>query len=303
MIKQLSLMILVLAFLSSCGSAPIVDEGYDLKGPGFSKGAIIKSSMKLSIENAKMTFSTLWGQGSGKVSGVFKEITEMEVLKSFQSGIPKVKITYLHASDVMEFTIEGETSKEETFGPLCGETAIFEFRNGKWEFEKMGRAYTPEQLEELKLECEGLSFDYYPGKFYPDKRVKPGYSWAIEGPEIVRLFGTDIKDGKGSIECTFDKVVTYLDQKCALIQFSFDVSGRMVYEGGDSINITMELSGFTYRSLESHLVIRDEGEGNIGLEGDIQTEAGKMKMKVYGKCKFFGEEAIGGLQTARKKIM
>jgi hypothetical protein len=122
--------------------------------------------------------------------------------------------------------------------------------------------------------------------------MRPGESWALEGHKLNKFLDADIKPDKGSIKCTFDKVLTHSKQKCALILFNMKLSGRMTDNDNNELSISMELTGSTYRSLENFVDIRDEGEGIMKCSGTITTESGEMEATLKGKCRFLSEVTI-----------
>jgi len=260
-------------------------SGYKLARKELPVGAIVREEYTMVMMDGTVTLSSGGEVKTGRVDLQSTNLTELEV--TAVSGKEPSKLTIRHLSDStrMKFRLPGQAEETSTEnGAFHGRSISVEKRAGIWRKTLIGDKPTPQQERELEAE-----WDWEDG--YPDRGLKVGESWKVEGSRLRRIAGmNNALAFQGTATLTFEKVVQHLGEECALIRFQMDVKARGLDEDNRDISIELAVSGFEYRSLASLTNINTELSGQMKLTGSTIVEGKVVGVTFAGPVKLSANE-------------
>src|SRR5262249_15669323 len=144
-----------------------------------------------------------------------------------------------------------------------------------------------------KAQLDELHFHEFDGSVFPDKKVKVGDTWSVEAKTFATVVGAPVTDPKGKIKGTFKKIVTLGGERCALVEFDVDFSGKTKAKEGKG-TVAIKGKWMAHRSLKEGLNLKNRLDATFTVE--FSGKDGDKDVDVVSKGKMTGEET-----TTRKK--
>jgi hypothetical protein len=255
-------------------------SGYNLSNRNLPKGTIIKEETKASLTAGTVT-SVIAGQAvMGTVDVESDEVIQTEVLQVSGKDPSKFKISFLTDISTVTTTLPNQPAKvERVLGVFHGHTLLAEKVGGVWKRRLLSGDPPPAQAH--ALQAEWTSDD-----IYPDRRLKIGEIWTVNGPQLRKLTGmSDALSCQGSGTFTFQELVTRNNEKCALIHTQLEIKARGLDDQNREWITEMSLSGHIHRSLTSFTDVA-EFSGTMKATGGIVVEGQLVRLMTSGPLTF-----------------
>ena len=211
-----------------------------------------------------------------------REATTLDVTFLAVDGRQVVERRVKVVSDESRHTMSFDGSPEEdwTQGPLVGRTVLQRFADGFTKSTLEGEVPTLEQ-ETALAELDPIVND---DEVYPRRSVKPGFAWTITDQAVLqRILGDRrTKVTKGSMAMTFERLVSFQVQPCALIRTVIDMDGSMPGDDGTDVGIKLKTEGLSHRSLESGHDLSETASGSLALSRTIRVDGTPVRVKIVG---------------------
>ena len=211
-----------------------------------------------------------------------REATTLDVTILAVDGRQVVERRVKVASDESRHTMSFDGSPEEdwTQGSLVGRTVLQRFADGFTKSTLEGEEPTLEQ-ETALAELEPIVND---DEVYPRRSVKPGFAWTITDQAVLqRILGDRrTKVTKGSMAMTFERLVSFQVQPCALIRTVIDMDGSMPGDDGTNVGIKLKTDGLSHRSLETGYDLSETSSGTVTLSKTLRVDGEAVRVKIAG---------------------
>ena len=253
------------------------DHTFDLRGPGPQKGQEFVSTTTLKVKDAdtvlKMTGEALKLKLTLLITleeeGTLLEVSGRDVTK-YQTKILKDRVD-TSSSD------KGVSHSEPS--ALERETVVSTRGDKKWQHVLVDNRPTEKQ-QKLLDERNGIETD---DGLYPKEKVKVGHTWTSDAVGINRALGTALSDVKGKLDQKFVKVEQLDGEKVAVVESSGRITGKMKDNGEPTLTAEIDLKKqTTWKSLKTGVVVREEFEGTIKLDGTMRDGGIKIEMTLSG---------------------
>ncbi len=81
---------------------------------------------------------------------------------------------------------------------------------------------------------------------------------------------------------TFERLVSFQVQPCALIRTVIDMDGSMPGDDGTAVRIKLTTEGSSHRSLESGLDLSETSSGSLALLKTIRVDGTPVRVNIVG---------------------
>lgn len=190
----------------------------------------------------------------------------------------RVKVVADDRRDTMSFDGSPEGSSER--GPLVGRTVLQRLTDGFTKSTLEGDDPTPEQ-EAALADLDPIVSD---DEVYPRRSVKPGHAWTVTDRAVLQKVLGDHKTKvtTGSMALTFERIVSFQVQPCALIRTVVDMDGSMQGDDGTDVGIKLKTEGLSHRSLDTGYDLSETSSGSLALSKTIRVDGTPVRVKIVG---------------------
>jgi len=258
----------LLSFLAL--AAPAADEAYDLRGPAPIKGQTIdtRSTLLLKDSTVRLTIAGQTLKIKQTMTITSHEEEKFLAIDGRQVTKTQAKILKDHTKTIANFM--GEDTTEEQDGDLAGEVIVSErLADGKWKHTLVDNSPSDKQKKELDKrvgpECDD--------DLFPARTVPVGHAWNVDASKLKKFFGGSFSDLTGTVKQKFLRIEEVKGEKCAVIEVTGPIKGRMKDDDGD-LDFEMDLKATSWRSLKTGIDVKDEIGGKMKMSGKQTTEDG-----------------------------
>ncbi|MCI0702645.1 MAG: hypothetical protein L0241_16295 [Planctomycetia bacterium] len=255
------------------------DETYDLRGPAPKVKQVFVTKGTLTIKDADTTMKFLGMEKKGKLTMVVTSEEEAKVLAVKGREVIKCQTKIIKEQAEIKADIGGIEINETESTPLEKEIVISErTADGKWKHLLVDTQPSAKQKKELNNR-NGIEND---DDLYPKEKVKVGHKWTVEAAALQKLLGNSFTDVKGKISQQFMKVEDVNQEKCAVIQSKGKITGKMKEDGEPNMDVEMDLTITTWKSLETGIAVKEKFEGKIKISGVQKMDDLKIEITMSG---------------------
>jgi len=213
-------------------------------------------------------------EGSMVMSQIEKKRRDIMDSGSFREQIIK-------AVETAEMTMAGQAQPKATkVKPLNGKTVLYKKQeDGKWSVKLQGSDPTEKQKEEIKKLVTKIN-DPMEKDIVGTKPRKVGDTWEVDASKVKGFLSEDSKDVKGKFKATFVKIEPYHGEKCAVINYHFNIKGTQK----DGSVMSMKADVVEYRSLKWAVAVKFSLKGEMSKENPAigMTGSGPISMEETG---------------------
>jgi hypothetical protein len=250
----------------------------DLRGPAPQVGQVYRQEGKMTISNGTMIF-TEWGvPQTARLDLIGYEVFEEEILAVVDRRVTKSRTRIFAERQKVTTRARGQTDIHTEPYPLEGETVLSERVGDAWKTTLEGKAPSPKQQAELKV----FEPRYWSVDCYPVEPVSPGHRWTIEGQELRSLRGGGFQVDEGRLRMTFDRTVEMDGEPCAQVGQDWDVRGKMRGEGDSWLQMELQATGTSLRSLKRGFTLGGKLTGTLRLSGTVLDVGRQVQLKIDG---------------------
>jgi len=256
---------------------PVAEKSYVLykSAQPLPASAIFKTEQTY---NMRLKFKVKAGdklmEGSMVMSQIEKKKKEVMSADSFREHIIK-------AVETAEMTMAGRAQPKATkVKPLNGKTVLYKKReDGKWTVKLQGSDPTEKQKEEIQKLLTKIN-DPMEKDIVGTKPRKVGDTWEVDASKVKGFLSEDSKDVKGKFKATFVKIEPYRGEKCAVINYHFNIKGTQK----DGSVMSMKADVVEYRSLKWTVAVKFSLKGEMSMENPAvgMTGSGPISMEGTG---------------------
>jgi hypothetical protein len=245
---------------------------YDLRGPAPAAGQVLRTKMKLKIQDADTTV-TFTGEKPIKMKLTMELGNEKEQKFLQVYGRSVIRCQCKIIEDRSTVTIEGSSMPKTSRGVLEGTTVLSELNeDSKWKNSLVDAV----PAEAVKKELEDYIGMENSDDLYPAEKIKTGHTWTSKANSLGKLLGSSFNDITGELKQQFVKVEKFGDAKCAVVESTGTLKCKMKDEGGSgSSEVEMELKVILWRSLESGVELKETIDGKIKFSGPQKVDSGE----------------------------
>jgi hypothetical protein len=254
------------------------DDTFDLRGPAPKKGQEFVSKGTLKIKDADTTMKVMGQEITLKITLNVTSEESAKVLTVDGREVTKCQVKVVKERADVTANLAGVEMTQTEPTALEGETIISERDGKKWKHSLVDTKPSEKQKKELDNR-NGIEND---DDLYPKDKVKVGHTWTVDAAALTRLLGNSFTDVKGKLDQKLVKIEDVDGEKCAVIESSGKISGKMKDDGEPTIDVEMELKITTYKSLASGVPVKEKFTGKIKLEGTQKVEDVKAEIKMSG---------------------
>jgi hypothetical protein len=268
----------VIAFVNSTPTTAADDETFDLRGPAPMKGQVIIYESKEYDKDAVRKIKTGDNTIEDRFDDVTTKRTEVEILAVDGQQILRTRTKVLKDSTEESRQKGKRTVRRTTPNKLDGQYIYSELTAKGWKHSLEDAQPTAEQKKALA--------EYHPFKIedvlLPEGKFKVGHEWKIDAAQFQKLFGTKVSDMTGGGKGKFVKVEKDGDDLLAVLEFDFDIAGKM---NDDGLTLEMKLAakGTTKRSLKTGHDLFAKSEGKLSLKGKGEVDGEKIEVDFTSK--------------------
>lgn len=250
---------------------------YDLRGPVPEVGTIFQETGQMRLGEAVMT---MFQNNQAVVQGQFTAQTMLDlsrkVLAVENGEVVAWEVTVRAEDDVTKIVVGGSTQEVPDDSALDGQVVIYERQGDDWLARLAAGEPTPAQQEDLD------SFvDRHNRTDYPAQSVAIGESWPLPEEQLKSMFRLEeVRSFEG--QATGTLVAVEAGGTRALIDWHMKARVVMVDEGGDEVEMILELTGRAVRDLTHFIDVESNASGTFTMEGP----AGPMTMQLKGPVSF-----------------
>ncbi len=273
--------LLLAAVVAGAATAAGPDDGpFDLRGPGPKKGQITVSKQVFVIKDADVTLAV--GGVPVKLKQTMTITSEEEEKAVAVEGRQVTRSQTKVIKDEMKAVTAldgGQEEESDEPGALAGQVILSDrVGDAKWKHRLVEATPTDEQRKELDKrlgpECDD--------DLYPPAPVRPGHTWDVDAAKLRRHFGNEFKEMTGTVKQKFVRVEEVNGDRCAVIESTGPVKGKMKDDDGD-LDFEMDLTATTWRSLRLGVDVREKLSGTIKLAGEQNVDGARAKITLKGR--------------------
>ncbi len=279
-IKPIKLVLFLIICFGATSCGPTM---YSLQDEKMRKGDVFSVESRMVLTDGIITESSHLSKVSGKMDITKHSIKVFRIIEADSEGPSLVEVFYEKDNTILKALFRGKTTESEQKGPLYGKTVIRKRKGNRWTDSLKGEEPTPKQKRYLKK-----SVRFAPSA-YPERKIGIGESWSVPAEALARIFGDKILTLDGALNCKFAKVEYKNGEKCALILVDMQGNAVALDKESDEIQITFNLKGAVYRSLEHLFDISTELRGDLTLTAGQGREIG---MSITGDVEFYETKTI-----------
>lgn len=220
----------------------------------------------------------------------------MEVLAVSEDGkITQARVRWTKGTTITEVTKLGQepTDPVEMDSELKGASILYTFNaeTKKWESKlEKGDA----ELKDVKKQLN--KSDPFANAFIPNREVKLGESWEIDGDALKAMFSGDdsieLKEGSGT--CKAEEVVKEGEVELLRVSFETKLKGKLKDENIGEPEITAGNKGSYFWDIKEGRIVRVNMENTGEFNATVQhPQAGALKLTVTIKGEAEMKQAYG----------
>ncbi|HVL16153.1 MAG TPA: hypothetical protein VM529_26515 [Gemmata sp.] len=267
----------VLAAAGGAGRAAD-DEAYDLRGPAPKKGQVFVSKGTLKIKDADTALKIMGMEIKLKMTMNASSEEEAKVLAVDGRNVTKCQTKMI--KEVMEVSADIGGEPMTIPSELQGEIIISErIGENKWKHSLVDTQPSEKQKKDLDNR-NGIEND---DDLYPKEKVKVGAKWKVDAKALTKMLGNSFTDIKGELDQTFTKTEEIDGQKCAVVESSGTVKGKMKDDDGmPTLDVELELKVTTWKAIETGVAVKEKFDGKIRMKGTQKIEDAKAEIDLSG---------------------
>lgn len=254
------------------------DEAFDLRGPAPAKGQVFVNKSTLKIKEADTTMKVMGQAVTLKITLDVANEEEAKVLAVDGRNVTKCQTKIIKERADVTANLGGMDMSHTEPTALEKETVISERDGTKWKHSLVDTKPTEKQKKELDGR-NGIEND---DDLFPKEKVKVGHTWKVDAKALTKMLGNSFSDVKGSLDQKFVKLEDVDGDKCAVIESTGKITGKMKDDGEPTIDVEMELKITSHRSLKTGVNVKEKFTGKIKLEGVQKMEDLKVDIKMSG---------------------
>ena len=227
---------------------------HELRGPRLQVGQILQTTDVVNLPTGTLALEQRGKTQSLAVSSEDRSVTELEVVAVEADGRPKtLKQSFPEQWTRRVVTADGRREEDVENGPLAGATVLIERTDGG--FVQTLLDARPDKRQQRYLKQEFVE----PAAIYPDKKIRVGESWTVEGPALARLFGMgDALSVTGKGTFTLDRVAKVEGERRAFISYRLEVTTVSLDLENTEVEASLGGSGTLQRSLDRGLDLENK---------------------------------------------
>lgn len=253
------------------------DVAYDLRGAAPEKGQIYVLTAKSTSREVVRKFG---GQSvGGQRVEVHNKKNEIELLEVSGGEITKMRTKVIQ--DQNEETSKQKQrrrdSKTTTNREMHGQILYSQLTNNKWttfledakpneKQRRLLKEYSPFKEDDLLLTTE---------------KVSVGGSWKIEQPTLVKVFGSQFENVRGTGTGKLLRIEKEDNDEIAVIEFAFEFTGKSIDEEG-TLDAKVSAKATSFRSLKYGFDRKSTSVTTIDMKGQITIEDEKGEYEFHG---------------------
>ena len=225
--------------------------------------------------------------GDREIQGTMNTLEVRERLYEFpeEGGI---RISILKDQKNMEMVLDGgKLPPKELVKATVGKVIFLGMKEGKWLGQLAGEGLQEDGNEEVNSEIEKLEKVYNSQKSKSEKMfgLKPravGERWDVDATLMPGIDGFDVTGGKFTLQ--LKEVKEFQGELCAVIETTFDVKALSNEEDKKGMTMNLRGSGRIVRSLDLLFDLKETGEAQFEMEGNVPPPAPpNAMMKTVGR--------------------
>ncbi len=268
------LMICLMGALPLSASA---QSTYDLRGPVPEIGTVFKETGQMRMGEAALT---MFQNGQPVAQGQFTAQTMLDlsrkVLAVENGDVVAWEITVRTEDDLTQITMAGSTQEVPDNSALDGQVVLYERQGEDWRARLAAGEPTPAQQEDLDA-----FVDRHNRTDYPAEPIAVGESWPLPSEQMQAMFRLEeVRSFDG--QATGTLVAVEAEGTRALIDWRMKAQVVMADEGGNEVEMILELTGRAVRDLIHFIDVESSAAGTFSMKGP----AGPMLMQLEGPVSF-----------------